>query len=302
VSRSPFSNRAFIVGAAILLGSAAALNGAVAMLKLHLRKKPIEVDQKVHSLPTETKSWVRVGEDRVESAEMVEELGTTNYLNRRYRRVDSDTAGKPIDLELHLAYYTGMVDTVPHVPDRCLVGAGWSIAGGPYFPQVPLDLTQWSVDRDATTEFGSESSPIYRGRLWSGLNVRMPKGIESLKINTSEYSFPGQDAKLTAGYFFIANGGVSSTPEGVRLLAFDLRSDYAFFLKVQITSMSATTASELGVIAGEFLQDMLPEIMQCVPDWIEVQRGNFPEDNPRRKGRSAAGDDAKASAAARNNN
>ena len=283
MSTAPFKRPAFLVGAAILLGSAAALNGAIAKLGLYLRKLPIEAEQKVHAVPGETRTWTKVGEDRVESAEIVEELGTKNYLNRRYKRNTGDAKGNPVMLELHLAYYTGMVDTVPHVPDRCLVGAGWSIAGGPYFPRVPLDVSQWSVDDEATKEFGGEGSPIYRARLWNGLSVRLPRGVESLAINTSEYSYPGRDEKLTAGYFFIANGGVSSTPEGVRLLAFDLRSDYAFFLKVQITSFSATTAEEFGKVAGEFLQEMLPEIMQCAPDWIEVQRGTFPEDNPRRK-------------------
>lgn len=289
MSAAPWKQPAFLVGAAVLLMSAAALNGAVSLLGIYLRKLPIEVGPKVHSIPTETQSWVHVGEDRVESAEIVDELGTKNYLNRWYRRKTPDAKGNPVELELHLAYYTGMIDTVPHVPDRCLVGAGWSISGGPFYPSVPLDVSQWSVDTDATSVFGSAQSPVYRARLWNGLNVRMPRGVEDLKLNVSEYSYPGKNAKLTAGYFFIANGGVTATPEGVRLLAFDLRSDYAFFLKVQLTSGTATTAKDMGDLAGSFLQEMLPEIMQCVPDWIEVQRGNYPADNPRRKKATSSG-------------
>lgn len=279
---SPLSNRGFVVGAALLLLSAASFNGAVAMLKLHLKKLPIEVEQKVHAIPGQTHSWNRVGEDRLDSEEIVEKLGTTNYLNRRYVRATPDAKGNPVAIDLHMAYYTGMVDTVPHVPDRCLTAAGWAIAGGPYFVQAKLDPEQWSIDREATAQFATPESPIYRARQSSGLYARLPRGSESIKLNTSVFTYPGKDATMTAGYFFIANGGVSATAEGVRLLAFDLRSDYAYFLKVQFTSFSAKDADELAQLGGEFLQEMLPEIMQCVPDWIEVQRGNYPDDNPRK--------------------
>lgn len=284
--QSLLRNRGFLAGTALLLGSAAALNGAVSLLKLHLRKLPIEVDQKVHSIPSQTSNWTRLGEDRVDSQEIVDELGTKNYVNRRYRRNEPDRKGNPVIMELHLAYYTGMIDTVPHVPDRCLVGAGWSIDASPGEVPVKLNVDDWSIDRDATREFSNESSPIYRARLYNGLNVRMPVGLEKLALNTSAYVYPGQDIKLMAGYFFIANGGISTNAEGVRLLAFDLRADYAFFLKVQVTSQSSTDAAQFGQYAAELLQELLPEIMVCVPDWVEVQRGTFPPDNPRRKNAS----------------
>lgn len=282
-SRHTSIRRAFIAGTVVLIASAAALNGAVSMLRLHLRKLPIEVEQKVHAIPSETDHWVRIGEDRVDSAEIVEELGTKNYVNRAFKRKAPDKDGNPVVMELHLAYYTGMIDTVPHVPDRCLVGAGWSIESSPGIMPVTLKTDDWSIDREATAELASESSPIYRARLLNGLSVRMPRGVEGLGLNTSVYRYPSKDAVLAAGYFFIANGGISVTPEGVRLLAFDLRSDYAFFMKVQLTSLSAQTPEQFAEYAAHLLQELLPEIMLCVPDWVEVERGSFPPENPRRK-------------------
>lgn len=278
-------NPAFLAGAAVLLISAVALNYAVAALKWNLRKLPIEAEQKTQALPAETRSWKSVHEWR-ESAEVVEELGTENYLNRIYKRVvEGDTESEPETLQVHLAYYTGMVDTVPHVPERCMVGGGWTIAsgGGAQIVRVPLDLARWSVDRDATKEFASDESPIYRARLQNALSARLPRGIENLSLNCTTFERPGSADRMVAGYFFIANGGLSSTAEGVRLLAFDLRSDYAFYLKVQVSSSRVRTAEELAALAADFLQEMLPEIMACVPDWIEVQRGRYPDDNPNRK-------------------
>jgi len=64
--------------------------------------------------------------------------------------------------------------------------------------------------------------------------------------------------------------------EGVRTLAFDLRSDYAYYLKVQFTSGAVSSSEELARQAGDLLEDLLPEIMRCVPDWIEVELGRYP--------------------------
>lgn len=271
---------AFVVAVALMAGSAVALTASVAALKFHLQKEPIEAELKLGSLPTETRNWIQEGKDRKEDESVVKELGTTNYLNRMYKRKSPDGAGKPVLIELHCAYYTGMVDTVPHVPERCMVGGGWLIRGRPRQIPIKLDLEQWNVDQEATKEWGSETSPIYRGRLDNGLSARLPVGLADLSANCTEFSRPGSELVLSAGYFFIANGGLSSTAEGVRLLAFDLRTRYAFYLKVQVSSASVGTAEELINQSTGLIQELLPDIMQCVPDWVEVQRGNYPEDNP----------------------
>jgi hypothetical protein len=85
-----------------------------------------------------------------------------------------------------------------------------------------------------------------------------------------------------AGYFFIANGSAVAGADGVRLLAFDLKNDYAYYMKVQFTSMQAESPEELAEVASSLLDDLLGEMMLCVPDWIDVLAGRWPEDNPRR--------------------
>ena len=116
-----------------------------------------------------------------------------------------------------------------------------------------------------------------------GNRVHLPRGIENLDLRVSEYSHPGSDQKQYAGYFFIANGGLTSSAQNVRLLSFDLKSDYAYYLKVQFTATHIKGADELAQIAGSILDDILPDIMQVIPDWTDVIRGDYPADNPRRK-------------------
>jgi hypothetical protein len=89
-----------------------------------------------------------------------------------------------------------------------------------------------------------------------------------------------QGRKRFAGYFFIANGGTVSRAEEVRLLAFDLRSSYAYYLKVEFQSEQVESGEELAALAGRFLDENFAEIMRCTPDWVEVEQGEYPPHTP----------------------
>lgn len=275
----------FVVCLAILVCSAAGLGAAINSLGLHLRKLPIQAERTAQAVPTETESWRRLGRDVIESAAVLEELGTDNYLTRTYARKPD---GAPPRLELHLAYYTGMVDTVPHVPERCLVGGGWVIGSGTWVLPVELDRSMWLPDR--TVESNGRGK-VYTARLSEysdlpGTRVRLPRGVDNLQMRITEFVEPRSGDRYYAGYFFIANGEVMASAEQVRLRAFDLRADYAFYLKVQIASAEVDSARELADAAGDLLSELLPEIVRCVPDWVEVERGAYPPDNPRRERRA----------------
>lgn len=296
MSAPRISSPAVWVVTAILLVSAASLQAAIRYGGLYLRKLPINVELKLSSIPSQTPHWRQVSVDQALDEAVQEKMGTTNHITRRYVRIDTENTKHPQFIELHLAYYTGMIDTVPHVPDRCLVGAGLSIAHGPWTIPVPLDRGSWMIDDAATAEAraaGESDATIYTVRLGPtsrapGNRVRLPRGIENVGLRVSEFSMPGSDRKLFAGYFFAANGGLTSTAEGVRLLAFDLRSDYAYYLKVQVSCDTCGSAEELATLGADLLSEVLPDIMLCVPDWTDVQRGDFPTDNPRRKTAAAA--------------
>lgn len=81
---------------------------------------------------------------------------------------------------------------------------------------------------------------------------------------------------LYAGYFFIANGGTVCKAEEVRLLAFDLNSTYAYYAKVQVTSASVKSGEEMVRASGSLLDELMGDVMLCLPDWVEVQQGRYP--------------------------
>jgi hypothetical protein len=62
-----------------------------------------------------------------------------------------------------------------------------------------------------------------------------------------------------------------SRAEGVRLLAFDLKTRYAFYCKVQFTSLPGTTQEQFVTLAESLLSEVIGEISLCLPDWQELE-------------------------------
>lgn len=280
---------AFLVCLSVLLGAAVGFRSAVGALKIYLRKLPIESDLRLQSLPHQTDTWVRLT-DKVEKAEMLEELGTQNYITRFWvRRQDQGNPAAPV-LEMHAAYYTGMIDTVPHVPERCMVGGGFTIATGTRSLPLHIDLSGWTPEPDSP---GVYSRPSYATRdavqpdgtvrkVGVRARVRLPRGIEDLALRATQFMEPQTGRTMWAGYFFIANGGIAHSAEDVRRLAFDLRADYAYYMKIQFSGRYES-AEALAADAQSLLNELLPDLLLCVPDWVEVERGEYPPDNPRRR-------------------
>jgi hypothetical protein len=182
-----------------------------------------------------------------------------------------------------------MIDTVPHVPERCFVGGGLQQARASQVIELDLAGRSWIADESVPAEFAGRSGTIYTARLSNnpaytdapGRRVRLPRDVgpgSPLRMRVSEYILPGGDQRYYAGYFFIANGGTAPNANDVRTLAFNLTDDYAYYLKVQVNSGSVGSVEELAELASDLLDDLMGEIMRCVPDWVEVEKGLYPAD------------------------
>lgn len=273
-----------IVATTLLAGAAFGLRAAISHFRITIHKEPIyPADGRLLTrLPKETASWIATGPDRIEEKDVEVALGTKNYITRRYVRKDSDE-DKPVAIEFHAAYYTGMIDTVPHVPDRCFVGGGMLI--GKDLGELPLalDRSAWRADDEVPEH---RQGHIFKVRVENphsaddGLYPHLPRDPQDIKLRTMEFIHQSGQP-LYAGYFFIANGGTVSRAEEVRLLAFDLTSKYAFYLKVQITSVAGISGGEeLATQGAGLIGELLPDIMLCTPDWVEVEAGRYPPPPP----------------------
>jgi hypothetical protein len=160
--------------------------------------------------------------------------------------------------------------------------------GGPWVVDIPMNPSGWLPLSDAESELQGRAYTVRLSNEYStaggGRRVLLPFDLTPttpLALRISRYTTPGGEHSHFAGYFFVANGGWVSSAEGVRQLAFDLRNDYAYYLKVQVGSNDVETPEELAALAGSLLDELLGELMTCVPDWVKVQRGLWPPDNPR---------------------
>jgi len=269
------------VAIAVLATAAIGFGAAVSRYKLMLNKLPISPpnNRQLIALPRELSQWTQLGQDRRENAEVEATLGTTNYVSRLYARRDQPNDKERQIIDFHAAYYTGMIDTVPHVSDRCFVGGGMSLASDGQDVPVPIDSDRWRVVTDEDVPSVLEGR-LFRARLPNssdqpGGKVYATFDPQSIKLRTFKFK-DLQGRELYSGYFFIANGGIVSRAEGVRLLAFDLRSKFAYYTKVQFTSNTVKSVEELGLAAGSILNELLPEILRCVPPWQDVERGTYP--------------------------
>ncbi len=289
--RSPMLRAPFLVALAVLVASAAGMTAGIRAFDIYLAKLPVNAPEgrTLGSIPAETANWIKVGADRIESADVVATLGTSNYLSRVYVEKHPKDPARPRAVDLHLAYYTGMIDTVPHVPDRCFIGGGMTQGTDPVYLPLNLDQSRWFLDPDVDE---AQRGKIWRVRLADdrnltsrpGQSVRLPREPESLRMRVM--GFDNADGpRIFAGYFFIANGGHTDNAQNVRALAFNLTDDYAYYVKVQCTSQAAS-AEDLASMSADLLSELIGEIMLCTPDWTEVQAGRYPPDNPRRAGAS----------------
>ncbi len=257
-----------IVALVVLLASAGSLNAIVHSLGVWLRKKPIPLAQPLYRMADAQGPYRKIRDEPPLPSDVEKALGATEYITRLYRdtRLAENTSGSV--LRLHVAYYTGTVDTVPHVPERCVT------ASGAQPTEVRTDQIELQSPNLAPGEDGRVAATTALGR-----RVWLPSESVPLRIITFQHR-QQQTAAFTVSYFFVANHSFVSTAEGVRLQAFNVTDEYAYYCKVEVMPLGINDAEEAGQVVGEFLSHILPELMWCLPDWQKVQAGEYPPNKP----------------------
>jgi hypothetical protein len=266
------SKAAFVVACLTLAGCAMGFQWAVEYLNVFLKKKPVELRASFSTIPDVIGAWKKLGKDSIFDEAMVESLGTHQYLNRAYAMHGNPSKGL---MTVHVAYYTGLIDAVPHVADRCMEAAGHNAKTLPENIPLAIDMSTWRDDPECVNRRTGKPYPtVLRRHHFTGqwASVHMPVG--DLALRTTEFERDDDPAaRVYAGYLFIANGRTTPTPDAVRLLAFDKTDEYAYYCKVQFTmsgSQGFNRDQFVQQVSG-FVSDFLPELMRCLPDWAEVE-------------------------------
>ena len=143
----------FLAVCGTLLLGGLGLRWAMQRFDVYLRKEPVEMRGAFATIPATLGRWQKVGDDLLMDAATVEQLGTSQYLTRNYAQDGDPSRGI---LSLHLAYYTGMIDTVPHIPERCWGANGLTLVGEPaqvaVAPAIPSSAPTGGPVNKATGE------------------------------------------------------------------------------------------------------------------------------------------------------
>lgn len=141
-------------------------------------------------------------------------------------------------VNLAVTYYTGLVDTVAHIPDRCYLADG-------YQPRE-YKVEQWPI----------QTPPI---------TLRF--------INFEDQTGFGKQPRSVA-YFFNVNGRYEDSSYAVRGTLQNLLQRYGYYAKVEcMTAMSDRDKSRQ--VMTDFLTLAMPEIQKLLPDWDKVQKGEW---------------------------
>jgi hypothetical protein len=276
--RRVFAQPAFVAAVVVLGVSALGLNVAVNAMKLHFKKQPVPLARPLATIPPDLGPWRQVSRDRPLDGEMQQALGTDQYVFRDYvdtRRVAGPVVRQLEEIQAQLAkatdatareqlerewgtlmgtvrardpqavvnlavtYYTGLADTVAHVPDRCYVADGYQ--------PTSYDETSWPV-----------------GPGGGAVPVRF--------INFEDQTNRASVTKSVA-YFFHVNGHFESSPLGVRRSLQNLFEKHGYYAKVELLTIINDRDASAAVMT-DFLSTALPEVQRTLPDWQAVRRGD----------------------------
>jgi hypothetical protein len=261
--RNVFRDRSFVVAAVILLIAAAGLNASVGALRLHFQKVPVPLRRPLAELPERLGPWVQVSKDQPLDPDMEHTLGTEKYIFRDFvdsrlvpaalieqfkdknwserRAMIAQIQAKNPKAVMNMAvtYYTGLVDTVAHIPDRCYIADGYQ----------PV---RWQVLN------------------WDAFDGHAGRTVGDVRyINFEDQTAERKAVPRNVAYFFHCNGNYVNDPAQVRMRLQDLREKYGYYAKVELMTLMPDGDASARIM-DDFLHSALPEVERCLPDWNEV--------------------------------
>jgi hypothetical protein len=116
---------AFLICAAILAMAGGGMSVAIKSFGIYLKKDPWPLKKSLDLLDEEGLAPYKVvSKDKIESEDVVESLGTKDYIQWVLEDLDAPANSAVRYCSLFITYYE-LPDKVPHVPEECYMGSGF---------------------------------------------------------------------------------------------------------------------------------------------------------------------------------
>jgi len=248
----------------VLCVSAVGQAGVVRMTQAVLVKEEVPLRIDLRRMPSQIDGWRLVHVQKPLPPDVEKTLGTDKYITMTYEDMDLREGEPGRRVRLHVAYYSGTIDTVPHVPDRCFVGGGMDAIDLTF---KPLQLDYLGDQKDPETD-----QWLVPSNLSSPEMVRIPEN--EFQVRSAAFADRRQpDRTFQVKYFFITNGKFLAHANRVRVEGFNITDRYSYYCKVEVQWFDISDAQMAQQRTEDFMSVALPEIMACLPDWHEVRNG-----------------------------
>jgi hypothetical protein len=255
---------AFFVVAGVLLLAAVGLNGATSYLKLSFRKLPVDLSRPLTEIPETLGPWRQASIDQRMSHEIEDALAAQQYVFRDFvdtrklspEEIEQFNNKSPAErqamilqlrlkkptavLNVGLTYYTGLADTVAHVPERCYIAEG-------------LESTN-SQDAPFSSLAGVEGGGKVRYIDFEG------------EVTASRMSI-----KRNVAYFFHCNGKYMNDSIAVRKKLANLLDKYGYYMKVEMQTLNLPS-DQAEAVMDDFIGHLRPELEKTLPNWATYSR------------------------------
>ncbi|HEY4330813.1 MAG TPA: hypothetical protein VGN88_13815 [Phycisphaerae bacterium] len=246
-----------IIVATVLATGIASVRGLETALHATFDKPPAPLQKPLpymHKELGDPVRYVAVGSDEILDSEVVETLGTTDYLVRQYR---DETLAQQLPgalVNLNLNYYpTG--SSTPHVPEICWAGSGRDEVGG------------------ARNIFEVKGVKRHDG---STVDLRM-KMISFLPPAGDPTAAPsGEPMYSNVAYVFQVNGDYVAQTQEVMSRFWKASYKFAYHAKIEVTPIDPAdpsgrkcltcTQAQAQKIISDFIRESLASVEECLPD------------------------------------
>jgi len=251
-TRNRFVTAPFAISVVLLAAVAVGLPWANDVMKLALTKLPIPLRSPLYRLDRHRLGPYKFRAKIDLEQAVVETLGTEQYIYW----ILEDTSYKGRDprryARLFVSYYTGEPDAVPHTPDVCMLGSGYTIENA------------------------------------DNMTIRIPELVQDQTVPVRAVTFVKSgifsEESMTVVYTFRTNDVFAATRQAVRLKLSNLTDRYAYYSKVEVIFGAADcnpvypTPEQTRDAAQKLLSYVLPVLVEdhWPDDWSVANSSDAP--------------------------